>query len=295
MRKLIMTKGLPASGKSTWAKELLAKEPGKWKRINKDDLRAMLDNGVWSKKNEEFVLQIRDFLIITALIQGLNVIVDDTNLHPKHEKRLRELVAQNNLASHLCTEDMTAVFEVKDFTDVPLEECIERDCLRIAGRVGERVIKNMYNQFIKPQPPKIEYNPKLPDALIVDIDGTLALFGNKNPYDRDFENDELNKPIINILDRYNNYGAIIILVSGRDGKYKEVTEKWLKTKSVPYDFFYMRTADDKRKDVIIKQELYDAHIKGKYNILFVLDDRNQVVEFWRSQGLTCLQVADGAF
>jgi len=50
-----------------------------------------------------------------------------------------------------------------------------------------------------------------------------------------------------------------------------------------------------RKDVIIKQEIYEEHIKDKYDVLFVMDDRNQVVEFWRSIGLTCFQVAEGNF
>jgi len=53
--KVLILKGLPASGKSTYAKELVAK--GNWKRINKDDLRAMLDCSKWSKANEKFVLQ----------------------------------------------------------------------------------------------------------------------------------------------------------------------------------------------------------------------------------------------
>ena len=57
----------------------------------------------------------------------------------------------------------------------------------------------------------------------------------------------------------------------------------------------MRTPKDNRKDCIIKRELFDAHIKGKYYIDFVLDDRNQMVDLWRSMGLTCLQVADGNF
>lgn len=52
MLKIILCKGLPASGKSTWTRELIDKNPEKYKRINKDDLRAMLDNGKWSNKNE---------------------------------------------------------------------------------------------------------------------------------------------------------------------------------------------------------------------------------------------------
>ena len=67
MLKVIITIGLPASGKTTWAKELMEKEPGEWKRINKDDLRAMLDNGRWSHINERFVIELRDHIILQAL------------------------------------------------------------------------------------------------------------------------------------------------------------------------------------------------------------------------------------
>ena len=57
----------------------------------------------------------------------------------------------------------------------------------------------------------------------------------------------------------------------------------------------MRRTKDFRKDAIVKTELFDAHIRGRYEVLFVLDDRNQVVEMWRVMGLPCLQVAAGDF
>jgi hypothetical protein len=57
----------------------------------------------------------------------------------------------------------------------------------------------------------------------------------------------------------------------------------------------MRKTDDFRKDSIIKEEIYQENIEGKYNVLCVLDDRNQVVDFWRAKGLTCFQVAPGDF
>jgi hypothetical protein len=57
----------------------------------------------------------------------------------------------------------------------------------------------------------------------------------------------------------------------------------------------MRKEGDVRKDAIVKGEIYEKNINGKYNVLFVLDDRNQMVEMWRGLGLTCLQVADGDF
>lgn len=281
--KLIMTKGLPGSGKSTWAKKQNAY------RINKDDLRSMMNNGIWSKINEKYILVVRDNIIKLHLGDKNDVIVDDTNLAPKHQARLEQLA-----------KEFGADFEIKDFTDVPLEECIRRDQKR-PNYVGEKVIKQMYNQFLKPTPPVIAYNPNLPDAILCDIDGTLALFGDANPYDRDFLQDILNQPVAHIL-RIQNVAtfeslgsAKVILVSGRTDKFRAQTEQWISLNEVTYDELFMRKDGDVRKDVIIKQEIYEVEIKDKYNVLFVLDDRDQVVDFWRSQGLTCLQVNYGDF
>jgi hypothetical protein len=58
---------------------------------------------------------------------------------------------------------------------------------------------------------------------------------------------------------------------------------------------FMRKNGDYRKDAIIKKEIFDNNIRGKFNIDFALDDRNQCCEMWRSLGLTCLQVANGDF
>ncbi len=275
--KLIMTKGLPGSGKSTWAKT----QKG-FKRVNKDDLRHMLDDGVWSKTNEQFVLTARNRLIESALGRGLSIICDDTNLHPKHEAELRAIADQ-----------FKAEFEIKDFTYVPIEVCIAQDLQR-TNSVGEQVIRKHYNQFLRPKIVPAVVDPNKSSAIICDIDGTLALFGDANPYDRDFINDSVNKVVADIITEFSDIYTII-LVSGRNGKYKEITESWLDKHEIYYDLLYMRKPDDTRKDVIVKEELYREFIEPKFNIAFVLDDRNQVVEFWRSIGLTCLQVADGNF
>lgn len=283
--KIIMTKGLPGSGKSTWAREMLRKHPGQFKRINKDELRSMLDDGKWSKANEHLIVLLRDTIALSALEHGFSVIVDDTNLHPKHELQLREMAKIKK-----------AEFEIKDFTDVPLETCIKQDLLRYSS-VGEKVIMKHYNQFLRPKAEKPEVDLNLPSAILCDIDGTLALFGDANPYDRDFLKDEVNEAIADILEAYADAKKVkIILVSGRNNKYKEHTEAWLLNHGIPYDLILMpRNPDDQRKDFILKKEVYDAEIKGKYNVLFVLDDRNQVVDLWRGLGLTCLQVAEGDF
>lgn len=279
--KLIMTKGLPGSGKSTWAKTQNAY------RINKDDLRSMMNNGKWSKINEKYILLVRDMIIELHLKDKNNVIVDDTNLAPKHEARLRDLAKKYG-----------AEFEIQDFTHVPIEVCIARDLKRL-NSVGEAVIKKMYKDFLQPKPEVVFRDENLPDAIICDLDGTLALFGEKNPYDRDFTKDEVNSIVREILRLHSGDETKIIFVSGRKDVFKDQTEKWLKENwGFPYELHMRKTAPEGQnepKDVLVKEEIYNEYIKGKYNVLFVLDDRDQVVNFWRSQGLTCLQVAEGNF
>lgn len=133
-------------------------------------------------------------------------------------------------------------------------------------------------------------------AIICDIDGTLALFEG-DPYDRDFSTDKLNEPICDILTQYSRsfFPPRIILFSGRKGEHMAETKDWLYRHAVPYNELYMISPGDTRKDTIVKREMYEAHVRGKYNVLFVLDDRNQVVQQWRELGLTCLQVAPGDF
>ena len=86
-----------------------------------------------------------------------------------------------------------------------------------------------------------------------------------------------------------------MIVSGRRDSCKEVTSRWLSDNNIPFDYLLMRKTGDTRKDSIIKQELYEEHIKDKYFVEFVLDDRDQTVQMWREQGLLCLQVYYGNF
>ena len=223
MKTVYILKGLPASGKSTWSKQKNQEAPNTYKRINKDDLRMMLDNNYWSKGNEKFVLKIRDLMIKEALAAGKHVISDDTNLAPKHETRIRQLVQ----AYCKATGEQVKVEVI--FFDVSVEECIRRDLKRTRS-VGEKVIRSMYKQFLDKTPRHInplQQDETLPKALICDLDGTLAIL-NRSPYDASTcEEDGLHIAVANIVKTYKKMGHAILLVSGREDKYQPQTERWL--------------------------------------------------------------------
>ena len=161
-----MLKGLPASGKSTYAKELVKQG---YKRVNKDDLRAMIDDGKWSEINEKNIRDMELHLVVEQLNKGKNVVVDSTNF------------AYEDYWQHIA-EKASAEFEVK-FFDVPVQECIERDARRGDKSVGKKVILGMYNKYLHKEPEKVAYDGSLLDCYIFDIDGTLATMGNRSPYD----------------------------------------------------------------------------------------------------------------
>lgn len=281
-----MLKGLPASGKSTYAKELVEKG---WIRVNKDDLRAMMYNSNHGKGKENFVIGIRNAIIADACAAKLNIVVDDTNFNPVHEKTLR------SLANGYGYE-----FEVK-FFDVDIETCISRDKQRTKS-VGEEVIRDMYNLFLAKKVVNEVSDKYVPDttkptAYIFDIDGTLALNNHgRSPYDYSKVHlDSVNEDVYKVYMSLLQAGNKMFIVSGRDDDCFGITTKWFWANGIPHDGIFMRKTGDKRKDSIVKREIFDENFREQYNILGVFDDRQQVVDMWRSLGLTCFQVAPGSF
>lgn len=284
--KLLMLKGLPGSGKSTWAKTFTDHNP-EWVRINKDSIRQMI--GGYEPKKESLVLQFRNAMIDLALKDGKNVIVDDTNFHPKHEQYFSSLAEQSK---------GEVKFDVKIF-DTPLEVCIENDLKRL-NSVGQKVIRKMWSQYLAPRKAPVHdiRHPALPLAVICDLDGTLALHDGRSPYDVEKCDTDRPHPVIKDILYKTNSGpddVSILFVTGREEKYRKKTSEWLKKNFGGFVELWMRPTGDRREDSIVKQEIYDSHIRGRYNVSFVLDDRDRVVDMWRRNGLTCLQVADGDF
>jgi hypothetical protein len=146
--------------------------------------------------------------------------------------------------------------------------------------------------------------PTLPNAIICDIDGTLAHMTNRGPYDTskyadDSKDDFVHSLFVMLCDRYQ---ATRIIVSGRSEDFRDVTEQWLKDRGVTYKHLFMRNPNlldekgNKLNDAIIKRQIYEKLIRPHYNVVCCIDDRNRVVDMWRNElNLICLQVADGDF
>ncbi|MGC4175724.1 polynucleotide kinase [Demequina sp.] len=136
-----------------------------------------------------------------------------------------------------------------------------------------------------------------PSAVIVDIDGTLALITDRNPYSHQgVLKDKPNAAVIEVARALAARGHTLVIVSGRTEAARDDTELWLtRHLTTPFVGPFMRADRDDRKDATIKKEIYREHIEPHFDVLCVLDDRDQVVAMWRSLGITCLQVAPGNF
>lgn len=300
-----ITTGLPASGKTTRAMELLADAKGSIRRVNLDSIRTMLDgpaaHDVWSHRHEGVAQDVQAAAVRACLAQGFDVIVDNTHLGARSLSAVRKVFAE--------FDDLA--FAVHDFTDVPLEECLRRDALR-ENPVGEEAIRRLDKRHqgaakgewkLTPEwladrfvPTSYVADASLPKALLVDIDGTLALNVSRGPYD--FERcgeDSLNDPVAEAVSLYAANGHRIILLSGRGNEYRPQTEGWLGAHAVPYDELWMRPAGDTRRDDVVKAELFDAHVRDRYAVSHSLDDRDRCIRLWRQMGLSSWQVAPGNF
>lgn len=298
MPKVIICVGLPGSGKTTWAKKQVAR--GNYTRVNKDDLRNMLHGTLTNEwgfrsKSENMVLSIRDSIIVKALRAGNHVIVDDTNLHIKHIDRITEVVqAQQAIdRDYFKDEKITYKIEIKQF-EVTLREAIARDATR-SKRVGASKILKMYQDMVLPSK-RLTQDENAPQAVIFDLDGTLADLNGRNPYDAsECEYDLPNYPVIDILNKYVKDGYKIIITSGRKDTWLEQTDNWLKKHGIKPDLFLMRKADDERPDNELKKEMFMQHIHNKYKVEAAYDDRDRVVDTWREMGIPTFQVNWGMF
>lgn len=300
--KLEILTGLPASKKSTYA---LANRNDKTVIVSRDNIRHA-QYGIWHSPdmNEGWITKLEKQQIISAFENGYNVISDGTNLNKSNVQKLYDLAAQFQAEV------------VHTYFEVPPETCIEYDAHR-EKKVGAKVINRMakraginkngaiprhayYYHEIKPY----ENDSDKFDAIVVDIDGTIALKSDRSPYDysRVYE-DQVQWNVATVLYYASMYAQKsedmpeIIFLSGRNEDCREQTEKWLAEKfNMGNRSLFMRPSDDpSTADFIVKDRLFDKYVADHFNVVGVFDDRRQVVQMWRTKGLTVFDVAGNKF
>lgn len=143
--EVIVLRGVPGCGKTTWAKEFIKARPW-YKRVGRDILRQMFDFGEYDSDNEKFIRHMRKKIIRECLGEGHSVISDDTNLK---ERDIRDIKDAAEVYSHVIgVRRFVAVpIRIVEF-DTPLEECIRRDAERTQP-VGADRITEMYNKYYR--------------------------------------------------------------------------------------------------------------------------------------------------
>ena len=290
MSKILVLCGPPASGKSTYAREFI-KGKTDWVIVNRDSIREGRGD-YWIPSQEDYISDLEEFSVRAAIKRNYNVIIDATNLNPKTQEKWRNIAIETKSS-----------IEFKEFY-IPFKEALERDKNRERS-VGEKVLKNFYFKYypdkyaeeISDKRYILEQNKSLPKCIIVDIDGTVAIHQGRSPYDLSkVSKDKPNDPLVDLL-RVLSGSVDIIFFSGREGtkQCQEDTAKWINDNvNIPYQL-YMRKEKDYRPDEVIKEELYNEIIKDNYYCIAIFDDRQKVVDKWRSLGLLCCQVYEGDF
>ena len=300
---LAITRGLPGSGKTTLALQWVHDDPANRARVNRDELRmALYGRYTGLTYQQEQAVTVAQQSAVEALLRGgKSVIVDDTNL------KLRNARAWADLAVRVGVP-----LEVVDVT-TDVRTCLAQDDARrqrCDRSVGAEVILDFAKRYpqpwpeVKPTPRKAGSDPEpyvpdtsKPKAWVLDIDGTIAKMNGRGPHDYHLVHTDLPiKPVLRLAELIWHAGDDIVVLSGRKDSCREQTEAWLRQNLNAYFVGpYMREAEDNRPDYIVKAELFAAHVAPHWNVQGCIDDRNQVVNLWRSMGLMCAQVAPGDF
>ncbi|WP_016887155.1 AAA family ATPase [Mycobacteroides abscessus] len=304
MTILTCMRGYVASGKSSRAREI-AEETGAVV-VNRDLLRLQLLGTYWTgDQDDEWRVTVAEEAQVLALMQAdIPVVVDATHLMPSYLRKWARWATRYGWD-----------FAVED-VKTPMDVCLER--LRRRNLESDRIIEAsvLFNQAKRypinrwPVIEKRKFNPvpverdnALPKAVIVDIDGTLAEKCDRSPYDYTrVGEDRLHWDVTWLVDLLALDDYHVLIVSGRDDTCRVDTINWLDDNGVPYDHLFMRdTVADvdvfggKLPDYEVKYRLFNWHIRNKWCVHYVIDDRRQVIDMWRGIGLRVLDVAGNNF
>lgn len=314
MSHIYLTVGPPGSGKSRWAHEIVThRGMHEVQRVNLDDFLTMTHGRQFGELSGDDLKLTRRMLVnvIRSIAEsGRDVIVDNTHLSTRFPNQVRDELGDEH------------EYSIQDFTGVPLETCIERDRLRAernpAAYVGHDDVMKLWNtgQSLRQRfggdglPIWAEelnrsdgIQPYVPDlslhaAVIVDVDGTLALNDSRSPYDTSrYHEDKLEHRLSELIMALNQSPRRVqaIVLTGREQAHRGVLYDWFEKLGVHWDECYMRSDGDTRRDNVVKLELFNHHVRHRFNVVTAFDDRDRVVRLWRRLGLLTCQVQWGDF
>lgn len=295
--KAIVTVGCSASGKTTWSQEFVEHRTimgEQWYISSRDDIRTrILDlaetENLWENWNpadkdmENKVTNFQQNEIRLAANNNKNIIVCDTHVN---QKTYTKMVAFLESLGYRVTTSF--------FTQPSMSELIERDRWR-TNKVGAHVIMNQWHSLARWYQTPNTYSDN-ESAVIVDLDGTLALNQSGRDWfatDERLLTDTPNKTLARIVEFLHDYHHIIFL-SGRKAQAYNHTVEWInKNLKLNGDYtLLMRSTNDDRADEIVKAEIFNNSIDGRFSIECVFDDRPKVVEMWHDKGLRVFACAD---
>lgn len=302
MSQIILNRGIPGSGKTTDSMNYLtAGAAGFTVRLSRDDdrLSKFGFEGVGNSAQEQLITDGHLAQAKIALDKGWDVLVDATHLNDRAIQPWRKLAANRRVP--LTFWDHHVRPDVAILRDAERERTVGAEVIMRLAKRGKVDMSTgalpPANDFTPPEGPDLTpvvWDDLLPTAWLVDTDGTVADHrGVRNPYDTNLYH--LDKPHQDVINLVTDLSEIhhIIGVSGRSEDHRQVTLDWWRSNvRITPDEFYMRPSKDQRPDDVIKAEIYEQKIRGKYNIAGVLDDRGRVLRMWRAKGLTTFAVGD---
>jgi predicted kinase len=287
--KIIILQGPPASGKSTFAREL-AKAGTPYVIVNRDSIREGRGE-YWIPDQEDYISDMEEYAVRSAVKRNLIPIIDATNLNPKTIEKWE------NLAKELNCE-----IEYKKFY-IPFTEALERDSKR-ERPVGKKVLikfytKYFYDEYVKEvgyDDRKIyEGNHKSP-CVVIDLDGTTMLHNGRLPFDWNKVSTDIFDPrMLKIINKFYESAVKIIFLTGRPESVRNATDDCLNSKLWFGYELIMRPINDNRSGDVLKKDLWEKYIDPYYNTLCVFEDSNKCVDMWRDLGLLTCQVANGDY
>jgi len=296
-QELLLTRGIPGSGKSTWARRWVMEDPENRVRVNRDDIREELYgkeyHGNQTPENENRVTSYEHNRIKAALSNGKSVVSDNMHLNPRFTRDFYKMAKEAGVP-----------IRNKDFP-ISLDEALRRNAARDRV-VPADVIRKIYSQNLGPNGEFHHFDGSYAvkpfvkplvrrQGVIFDMDGTLTNVSHVRHFVRGkYRNFDMfhrssvfcppNQEVVDMAFDTHDKNLAVIIVTARSEPYREVTQKWLDERNIPYENIYMRPEGDQRQDAIVKAEILQD-ILVDYDVVHCVDDNVNVKKVWAEAGI----------